>query len=465
DELRDKGITVHYHELTTAPSKDRGKDFAEVLIKDARKLKPESLVVIQPGDFRIDDMLEHAADSLDLELDVRDDEHFFNTPDQFAEWADGKKLLVQEMFYRRMRKREQVLLTKDGKPVGGDWNYDADNRQTFGKAGPPPMRKRPHNFRPDDTTQQVTAMVEKRFADHPGNTDHFDYPVTRSEALTYLRDFVEHRLADFGPYEDAMWTDAPFLYHSRLSQALNMKLLNPRECIEQAIAAHENKKAPLQSVEGFVRQLIGWREFIRGVYFHQGPDYLALNALGNDPDADVPSFYWDGNTDMACVKDVMQSVLNHAWAHHIPRLMVTGLFATLLGVHPRKFHNWHMAMYVDAIDWASAPNTIGMASYGDGGVVGTKPYAASGNYISKMSNYCNNCRYHPKQATGDTACPFTTLYWDFLDRHRDTFKSNARMAFQVKNIDRKRDTDEIKQIRKQAKQLKQQMLGNASAIA
>jgi len=458
DELADKGVTVHYHELTHRKSDDRGEDFADILKKKCRKLRPESLVVTQPGDFRVDDMLEDAADDLGLDLDIREDNHFFNPLDKFADWADGKKDLVQELFYRQMRKREKILLTKDGKPVGGDWNYDKDNRQTFGKDGPPALRKRPHNFRPDKLTQQVIDTVEKRFADHPGSTDHFDFPVTRAEALTYLNDFVEHRLANFGPYEDAMWTESPFLYHSRLSQALNMHLLNPRECVDKAIAAYEAGDAPLNSVEGFVRQLIGWREFVRGVYFHQGKPYLKRNALGNDTDADVPDFYWTGDTDMACVRDVMQSVIRHAWAHHIPRLMVMGLFAMLLGVHPRKFHDWHMAMYVDAIDWASAPNTIGMATYGDGGVVGTKPYAASGNYINKMSNYCKHCRYHPKHATGETACPVTTLYWDFLDRHRDDFANNNRMAFQIKNIDRKRDSDEIKQIRKQARTIKDELL-------
>ncbi|MEO0964013.1 MAG: cryptochrome/photolyase family protein [Planctomycetota bacterium] len=458
DELRHKGVTVHYHELTTRKSDDRGADFAEVLRKDIRGLKPGKLVAMQPGDFRVDDMLEAAAEGAGIELEVREDDHFFCSLEEFAEWAGGKKELVQEMFYRRMRKRDSVLLTKDGKPVGGEWNYDADNRETFGKAGPPAMRKRPHQFRADALTRKVIAMVEKRFAGHPGSTDHFDLPVTRKEALKYLRDFVEHRLGDFGPYEDAMWTDAPFLYHSRLSQALNMHLLNPRECVEAAIAAYEGGDAPLNSVEGFVRQLIGWREFIRGVYYFKGEAYLDSNALGNDDGADVPGFFWDGDTEMACVRDVMRSVIDHAWAHHIPRLMVMGLFAMLLGVHPRKFHDWHMAMYVDAIDWVSAPNTIGMATWGDGGVVGTKPYAASGNYIDKMSNYCKGCRYHPKRATGDDACPFTTLYWDFLDRHRDAFKGNRRMAFQVKNIDRKRETDEIDAIRKRAARLKERFL-------
>ncbi|MEM1207824.1 MAG: cryptochrome/photolyase family protein [Planctomycetota bacterium] len=461
DELRDKDVAVHYHELSARPTKDRGVDFAEVLAADVRRLRPEKLVVMQPGDFRVQAMLEDAAEELGVGLEVREDDHFFCSLDEFAEWAGGKKELVQEMFYRRMRKRDGVLLTKGGKPVGGEWNYDADNRKTFGKAGPPALRKRPHHFRPDDLTRKVIDVVEARFVDHPGSTEHFDLPVTRKEALRYLRDFIEHRLCDFGPYEDAMWTDAPFLYHSRLSQALNMHLLNPRECVEKAIAAYEAGDAPLNSVEGFVRQLIGWREFVRGVYYFKGEDYLDSNALGNDESADVPSFFWDGDTDMACISDVMRSVINHAWAHHIPRLMVMGLFAMLLGVHPRKFHDWHMAMYVDAIDWVSAPNTIGMATWGDGGVVGTKPYAASGNYIDKMSNYCKSCRYHPKHATGDDACPFTTLYWDFLDRHRDAFKGNMRMAFQVKNIDRKRQTAEIDAIRERAAALKEAMLVRA----
>jgi deoxyribodipyrimidine photolyase-related protein len=295
------------------------------------------------------------------------------------------------------------------------------------------------------------GMVESRFADHPGSLEHFSLPVTHDEAVRAVRDFVEHRLAEFGTYEDAMWTDEPFLYHSRLSAALNVKLVSPRYCIDKAQEAYEAGAAPLNSVEGFVRQILGWREFVRGVYWHHMPAYGEMNAL-ECSDRGVPGLFWDGETDMRCVAQCMRSVLDHAYAHHIPRLMVLGQLALLSGVHPFEFHQWHMAMYADAIDWVSLPNTLGMSQYGDGGIVGTKPYCATGKYINRMSNYCSDCPYDPDQATGDGACPFTTLYWDFLARHRKRFERNRRMGFQMKNLERKKPA-ELEAIRKEASEL------------
>ena len=284
-------------------------------------------------------------------------------------------------------------------------------------------------------------MVEARFPDHPGTAEHFDLPVTRSQALAYLREFIEERLPTFGRHQDAMWQGGDFHSHSRLSNAINLKLLSPREVVDRAVEAYESGHAPLNSVEGFVRQVLGWREYIRGVYYVKGPEYLDSNVL--DCDLEMPQFFWDGETDMACVGDAMRIVLNYGYAHHIQRLMVLGLFAQLAGVVPRAFHDWHMAMYCDAIDWVSAPNTIGMSQWGDGGVVGSKPYCASGNYINKMSNHCGHCRYKPKAAVGEDACPFTTLYWDFLHRNRKKFSGNHRMGMQLRNLDRKKDLDAI----------------------
>ncbi|MCG8511870.1 MAG: cryptochrome/photolyase family protein, partial [Rhodospirillales bacterium] len=386
-----------------------GKTFAAILSADVKRLRPHRLIVLEPGDWRVHEMLQNAADHLNTELEVREDRHFHCSTELFEQWAGEKKELVLEPFYRWMRKREKVLLTREGKPVGGEWNFDKDNRETFGKDGPP-LHKQPRQFRPDDTTKRVMQLVKARFGDHPGTLEHFDLPVTRKQALAFLRDFIEHRLPLFGMYEDALWTDAHFLFHSRLSAMLNVHLLNPRECVEKAIEAYEAGQAPINSVEGFVRQLLGWREFIRGIYWKHMPDYIEHNAL-QCKDRDVPSFFWDGQTDMNCVKHCMENVIQHGYAHHIQRLMVLGLFAQLLGVHPRRFHDWHMAMYVDAIDWVSLPNTLGMSQFGDGGIVGTKPYCATGNYINKMSNYCKACKYNYKHATGKDACPFTTLYW------------------------------------------------------
>jgi len=443
---------VHYHALTKNPKNDTGKDFSGILSKSIRSLKPEKLVVTHPGDHRVLTMLQDVADKHGLELDVQEDTHFYCTIKDFEQWASQRKSMMLEHFYRKLRKREDVLMTSDGDPAGGDWNYDKQNRESFGKDGPP-LIKDPISFTPDDITREVMEMVQARFADHPGEAEHFDLPLTRGDARRYLTDFIKHRLPTFGTFEDAMWTDQPILYHSRLSFLLNIKLLSPRECVEAAVDAYNDGKADIQHVEGFVRQVLGWREFIRGVYWHRMPGYIEMNALGCRGDRDVPQSFWDGQTDMNCVAQSMKSVIELGYAHHIQRLMVLGLFAMQLGVHPRRFHDWHMAMYLDAVDWVSLPNTLGMSQYGDGGVVGTKPYCATGKYIKRMSNYCTGCKYDPDQAVGDDACPITTLYWDFLDRHADEFRGNNRMAMQLKNLDRK-SQDDLQAIRKQAHAVK-----------
>lgn len=451
DELEERGCRVFYNALTHRGSDDRGRNFSEILKKDAHTLRPEKLIVVQPGDHRVQVMLAEAAEALDVELEIREDTHFFDTLDGFNQWADGRKSLVQENYYRYMRRKHGVLLNKDGSPAGGEWNFDGENRETFGKKGPPDDIKAPRQFAPDKVSRDVIALVEDRFADHPGTLEHFHLPVTRADARRWLREFIDRRLPEFGTYEDAMWTGEPFLFHSRLSCLLNVKLLNPRECVDLAVEAYREGSAPINSVEGFVRQVLGWREFVRGVYWLNMPEYLDKNFFGAE--AELPGFYWDGDTDMICLRDAMQNVLQNGYAHHIQRLMVLGLFAQLYGVNPRTFHEWHMAMYLDAVDWASAPNTIGMSQFGDGGVVGTKPYCASGNYINRMSNYCENCRYNPKKSAGDDACPVTTFYWDFLGRNLDKIKDNRRMLFQVKNYEKK-NTGELSAIARRANDLR-----------
>lgn len=438
-ELETAGLPVRYHELSADPGVDEGQDFASVLQRTIRELEPGRIIMTQPGDYRVQQAIKDTVRACKVELEIRPDAHFLCSPDQFAQWADGRKALVMEDFYRWMRKKHKILLDPVGKPVGGAWNFDKENRQSFGKSGPSELSQlRP--YAPDRLTQAVIDLVNQRFATHPGSTESFCYPVTRSQALEALREFVSERLAGFGDFQDASWTDQSFLYHSRLSAVLNLHLLDPRELISAALEAYDRDRAPLNSVEGFVRQVLGWREFVRGVYWRYMPEYIERNALSCD-DVDVPDFFWTGDTQMRCVSDSMRTVKTHAYAHHIQRLMILGLYAQLRGVHPRRFHDWHMAMYADAIDWVSLPNTLGMSQFGDGGVVGTKPYCASGNYIHKMSNYCRNCRFDYKQASGEAACPFTTLYWDFLDRHREQFKSNRRMVFQIKNLERKSAED------------------------
>ncbi len=452
DELIASGVDVLYHQLTADGRKARQSSFASLLEKTLRKHDVERLIVVQPGDVRVADSLTAVANQRDIPIEVRADRHFYCDIDRFRDWADGRKSMVLEQFYRLMRKEHDVLMGENGKPTGGQWNYDKENRGTFGRHGPTEIPEVPR-FEPDAVTREVIEIVEVRYAKHPGDASEFDLPVNRQQVLEYLDDFVSHRLADFGQFQDAMWSDQQFLYHSRLSHALNLHLLNPREVVNAAIAAYQEDQAPLNAVEGFVRQILGWREYVRGIYWLKMPEYSEGNSLECDEDQDVPAFFWDGKTDMACVADAMRLLMQTAYAHHIQRLMVLGLYAQLLGVHPRLFHDWHMAMYADAVDWVSLPNALGMSQYADGGIMATKPYCASGKYIDRMSNYCKGCRYDPGAAIGEDACPFTTLYWDFLDRNQQKFQDNHRMTMQLKNLERKSSTD-LKEIRARAKKIR-----------
>jgi deoxyribodipyrimidine photolyase-related protein len=340
-----------------------------------------------------------------------------------------------EYFYREMRKRHDVLMQGDS-PEGGQWNFDADNRQAFGAAGPGTLPPRTV-FEPDASTREVIALVQARFASHPGTLDDFAWPVTREQALVALQRFITERLPLFGRYQDAMWPGEPWLYHAHLAAALNLKLLQAREVVDAAVAAYRAGAAPLASVEAFVRQILGWREYVRGIYWMRMPGYAELNAL--DAHEDLPDWYWTGATDMACLRDAITQTLQHGYAHHIQRLMVTGLFALMYGVQPRQVHAWYLAVYVDAVEWVELPNTLGMSQYADGGLMASKPYVATGKYIQRMSPHCQGCRYDPAQRTGETACPFTTLYWDFLMKHEATLAGNPRMALQVKNVARLND--------------------------
>lgn len=453
--LKGKGYTVHYHALSEDGREDSGRDFRALLAAGLKTLRPATVRVVEPGDHRVRAMLEAACEEAEVPLEILEDTHFYLPLTEFREWASGRREFILETFYRMMRKRTGILLDEKGKPEGGEWNYDADNRRSFGKDGPPAVRL-PPTFEPDAITQGVIAMVRARFGDHPGELEPFDLPVTRKDALASLQAFIGDRLPTFGDFQDAMWTGEHFGSHSRLSPLLNVKLLNSREVVGAALKAYRAEAAPLNAVEGFVRQIIGWREYVRGIYYTFGPEYLERNAL--EAEEEVPTSFWSGKTSMRCVASAMENVLKNGYAHHIERLMVLGLYAQLFGVNPRKFHEWHLALYLDAIDWVSAPNTIGMSQFGDGGIVGTKPYCASGNYINKMSNFCRECRFDPKKAEGPEACPMTTLYYDFLDRHRARFADNRRMTFQLKNLERK-SQEELSAIRDQAAQWRSEERG------
>ena len=432
-DLRARGGAVIYHALD-------GPDPVDSLAAAVMRHPAAEVHVTQPGDWRVLAALRDAVPG----LTVHPDRHFLSDPDAFARFAEGRRRVVLEDFYRMMRKRTGWLMEGDA-PAGGLWNFDRDNRKSFGRGGPGLTPGRP-DTPPDTLTREVMAMVERHFPDAPGSTEGFAEPVTRAAARAHLEDFVAHRLPAFGDYQDAIAAGHPTLWHSRLSVALNLKLLDPREVIAAAVEAWERGRAPLNAVEGFVRQILGWREFVRGVYWTRMPEYGALNALGAE--ADLPRLYWTGQTEMACLADTLGQVRAHAYSHHIQRLMVWGLFAMLWGAHPRRVNDWHLAMHMDAVDWVSLPNVLGMGQHADGGIVGTKPYAASGAYISRMSDCCAACPYDPRAATGPRACPFTTLYWEFLDRHRDRFGANRRMGMQMKNLERKEG--ELPAIRKQA---------------
>ncbi|MFM7185984.1 MAG: cryptochrome/photolyase family protein [Planctomycetota bacterium] len=457
ERLLAEGIEPDYTKLAAAPRPGEAADLAEALAASLRRLakagwRPDRLVVVEPGEWRVREALRRAAADAGLPLEIRVDRHFFASVDEFAAHAKGRKQLRLEYFYRPLREKFGVLMD-EGEPAGGQWNFDAENRGSFGKVGPgvlpPPVR-----FGADAVTRGVIALVEKRFASHPGSLADFDWPVTPADARAALDDFLAHRLPLFGRYQDAIWTGEPWLYHSRLAQAMNMKLLDPRDVVAGAERAWREGRAPLEAAEGFIRQVIGWREYVRGIYWHFMPEYLDRNALGAE--RPLPGLYWTGDTDMNCLRDAVGQTLRYGYAHHIQRLMVTGLFALLFGVDPRRVHEWYLAVYVDAVEWVELPNTLGMSQFADGGVMASKPYCATGAYLDRMSNACKGCRFDPKQATGPEACPFTTLYWDFLARHEKLLAKNPRMTMQLKNVARKPAAD-LRAIRRQAEDFRERL--------
>jgi deoxyribodipyrimidine photolyase-related protein len=433
DALLTRGWQVHYRELGGPGEETLGGQLRSTVAS----LRPIGVIVTEPGEWSVAEEIKEAAASARIPLETRVDRHFLCTREQFAAHAKGRKQLRMEFFYREMRNRTGYLM-ESGVPAGGRWNFDAENRESFGRSGPP-LRLPPRRFPPDAVTREVIALVKERFAAHPGSLDDFDWPVTAEEAREALEDFLTHRLPEFGRYQDAMWTHEPWLFHSRLSAVMNVKLLDPREVLKGAEEAWREGRAELESVEGFIRQILGWREYVRGVYWHFMPDYVGRNHLkAEEP---LPAFYWTGQTDMACLHDAISQTLRYGYAHHIQRLMVTGLFSLLLGVDPRQVHQWYLAVYIDAVEWVELPNTLGMSQYADGGVMASKPYVASGKYIQRMSNHCAGCRFDPAKSTGERACPFTTLYWDFLLRHEPELRTNARMAMQLRNATRLSPSD------------------------
>lgn len=430
--LKDQGFTLTYLQHSPNSIVDEIKD---KIISG----KFTHLVCVEPGEWRLKQSIASLAAELKIVLEVRPDNHFYCTHPEFQEWVANKKELRLEYFYRLMRKTHGILIDQNGNPEGGQWNFDRDNRKPFPKKGPgliPP----PELFEPDAITKVVLAEVEERYPDHPGSLESFQWPVTRQQALQALEGFVAHRLASFGIYEDAMWTDTPFGWHSLLSSSLNLKLLNPREVIDAVLLAWKKDGLELATVEGFIRQILGWREFVRGMYFLDMPQMALDNFY--DHQNTLPAWYWTGDTQMKCMQEAIGQTLQYGYAHHIQRLMVTGNFALLAEILPKEVCDWYLAIYVDAVEWVELPNTAGMALFASGGRFTSKPYIASGAYIKRMSNYCNSCQYKPDIRFGEGACPVTNLYWNFLIKHRAQFEASPRTRLMTANLSRISDPDQ-----------------------
>ena len=435
DVLRQRGLKVDYVRLD-AP--DNTGSLTTEVQRAAARHRPSRIVVTEPGEWRVQALVEDWSSLTGTPVEVRADRRFFASRARFAAWARGRRSWRMEHFYREMR-RENAILMEGEQPAGGVWNYDPANRKRLPARTIPPVRLR---FPPDAMTREVMALVECRFADHFGGLEDFGWPVTRADSLLALDHFITHGLPSFGDYQDAMKAGAPFLFHSLLAPALNLGLLSPREVCRAAEAAWRLGSAPLNAVEGFVRQILGWREYVRGVYWTLMPDYADRNAL--EATRTLPAFYWTGETAMRCLREAIGSTARYAYSHHILRLMVTGNFALLAGVAPREIERWYLAVYADAFEWVEMPNTLGMAVFADGGQMASKPYAASGAYIDRMSDFCSDCAYDVKQKIGPKACPFNYLYWAFLIRQKDRLSGNPRLAMPYRALagwPRERETE------------------------
>ena len=421
--LEGDGWRVAYTRLDDT---DNAQSICGELLRRAEQAGAQEVIATEPGDWRLIEALR----SCPLRVHLHEDDRFLASHAEFDAWADGRRELRMEYFYRDMRRKTGLLMEGDA-PAGGKWNYDQENRK------PPPGGidyGGPMRFDPDETVDEVLSLVERRFPSNFGRLRPFWFATDSGQARRHLAHWVRHALPRFGDYQDAMMAEERFLYHSFLGLYMNAGLLDPREVCAAAQTAWREGAAPLNAVEGFIRQIIGWREYIRGIYFRFGPDYTDRNALGHD--RALPAMFWGEATEMRCIATCVSEIRDEGYGHHIQRLMVLGNFALLAGIAPREVHDWFLASFVDAYDWVMAGNTIGMTQFADGGIVASKPYVSSGNYIAKMSDYCGGCTYSVKTKVGEGACPFNLLYWAFLDRHRDRFGRNPRMAQMYSTWDR-----------------------------
>ena len=431
-ELRADGWRVDYRRL------DDGLPDLAAAVEDAiARHAPDEIIVTAPGEWRLWQEMQGWRQRLGLPVTIREDHRFLCSREAFARWAAGRKTLVMEPFYRLMRRQTGFLMEGD-QPAGGRWNFDAENRAPAQDSlflPAPPQGAR------DAITAEVLALVARAFPDSFGQLDPFCWQVRREGAAAARDRFLREALPEFGRNQDAMLADRPWMYHSILSPYLNLGLLDPLDLCRRAEAEWRAGRAPLAAVEGFIRQIIGWREYVRGVYWLKMPGYVDENALGAE--RPLPAFYWTGRTEMRCLAQVIGQTIQTGYAHHIQRLMVTGTYALLIGVDPAAVHRWYLGVYVDAYEWVELPNTLGMSQHADGGFLATKPYAASANYINRMSDYCQGCAYDPKARTGPRTCPWNALYWDFIARHAERWGLNPRMALPLRAWNAKPEAEQL----------------------
>ena len=425
ERLKGEGFQVEYIKLDDP---DNSGSFEGEVARGISRHGARKIVLTEPGEFRVLAMMEGLAEKFGVPVEIRTDDRFFCDRAGFSRWADGRKQLRMEFFYREMRRESGFLMDGDA-PAGGQWNYDSDNRKPLPGGLGLPRRAR---FEPDEITREVLALVLERFKTHYGTLEPFGWGVTRADALTALDHFITACLPSFGDVQDAMKQGEPFLFHALLSPYLNCGLLTAREVCERAELAYRADLAPLNAVEGFIRQILGWREYVRGIYWLKMPDYAETNALSAG--RKLPDFYWTGETKMNCLHQCVSDTMQNAYAHHIQRLMVLGNFALLAGIAPREIEAWYLAVYADAYEWVELPNVHGMVLYADGGLLASKPYAASGAYIDRMSDYCKGCVYDVKQKIGEKACPFNILYWNFMIKNEPALAGNPRMAMPFRTI-------------------------------
>lgn len=427
NELRQKGYRVDYVKLDDA---DNTGSFEGEVKRAVERHDPDTIIVTFPGEYRVLKDIRGWRRALDVEVEIRPDDRFLCSPEEFRAWADGRKQLRMEFFYRDMRRKHDILM-HEGEPEGGRWNYDVENRKP-----PESGLKLPQSYKAkvDPATREVIKLVFEQFCDHFGDLEPFHFAVTRGQALYALQKFIDERLARFGDYQDAMVEGEPWMYHSHLSLYLNCGLLDPLEIVRKTEQAYYDGRAPLNAVEGFIRQIIGWREFVRGIYWLKMPQYANENFF--KAKRKLPQLFWGGETHMNCLRQCVKETNENAYAHHIQRLMVLGNFALLAGVDPKAVNEWYLIVYADAYEWVEMPNVTGMILFADGGVLSSKPYAAGGNYINKMSNYCEKCFYSVSKKNGTGACPFNYLYWDFLIRNKDKLRNNPRLSLVYASVSR-----------------------------